>query len=105
MTWQILSAQGLHTWISNADSDVSCLELASGECKSLDQTLTGSELSITEALWLHVHLVLNDADVDAVAIGEEILDILLGGVEGEVTEMGGVWWLVWERELLTDGVT
>lgn len=93
------------TWIGNADSDVSSLELLSGEGNSLDQTITGTKLGITETLWLHVHLVLNNADVDAVASGEEVLDILLGGVEGKVTEMSGVWWLIWKRELLADGVT
>ena len=92
------------TWISNADSDVASLELGARESKSLDETLACAELGITEPLWLHLHLVLDDADVDAVASVEEVLDILLGGIERKVAEMGGIRWLIWEWELLADGV-
>jgi hypothetical protein len=93
------------TWISDADSDVTTLEIVSVEGQSLLDTLSGCKFGITEALWLHLQLVFNDSNTGALAASKEVLDISNGGVEREVAEMDGVWWLIRKRDFLADGVT
>lgn len=69
------------TWICDADSDVSALELRSGKRQSLDQAFPGAELCITEPLRFHFKFVFDDANIGAFAISKEIRHVSNGGVE------------------------
>lgn len=90
----------VHTGLSNADADVSALELRAGEVEGLLQAIECAELDVAEALGLAVELVLDDAHVGDLAAGEEVGDVALGRVEGEVAQVGGVRGLRGEGELL-----
>jgi hypothetical protein len=91
------------TRLSNADSDVAAHEggLCKGEC--LLQAVDCGELNVTEALGLHVKLVLDNANVGDLTSAKEGLDVGLGDIEGEVTEMGSVWGLVGHWKFLASG--
>lgn len=93
------------TWISDANSDISSLELRSVEGQSLLDAFSGCKLGVSETLWLHLQFVFDNADICALATGKEIGDIANGGIERKVTKVDSVRWLVWKWELLTDGVT
>jgi hypothetical protein len=80
----------VHTGLSNADADVSALELGAGKVESLLQAIEGAELDVAETLGLAVELVLDDADVGDLAAGKEVGDVALGRVEGEVAQVGSV---------------
>lgn len=92
--------EALLTRLRNADSDVSALELAAGEGEGLLQAVYRAELDVSESLGLAVELVLDDAHVGDLAVGEEVVDITLGGVEGEVAQVGCVRGLRGEGQLL-----
>jgi hypothetical protein len=94
----------IRTWVSNADSNIPSLELGLVESQSLLQSFQGSEFCITESLRLHLQLVFNDSDICTFTTGKEICDISNSGIEREISEMDGIGWLVWKRELLADGV-
>lgn len=90
----------IRTGLGDADAHVAALELGAGQVESLLQAVERAKLDVAEALGLAVELVLDDAHVGDLAVGEEVVDIALGGVEGEVAEMGCVRGLGGERELL-----
>ena len=69
------------------------------------QTIETSKLCISETLWLHLLLVLNDADIYALTTSEEIGDISNCGVEGKVSEMDCIRWLVGQWKFLANGVS
>lgn len=68
------------------------------------QSISGGELGITKPLGLHLHLVLDDADICAFAPSKEVGDIGDGGIKRKVSEMYGVRWLVWEGEFFANRV-
>jgi hypothetical protein len=90
----------VHTRFSNANPDISALELRARQSESLLQALNRAKLNVTEAFRLAVQLVLDNAHVRDLALGEEVVDIALGGVEGQVAQMGSVRGLRREGELL-----
>jgi hypothetical protein len=92
--------EDLLTRLRNADSDVSALELAAGEGEGLLQAVNRAELDVSESLGLAVELVLDDAHVGDLAVAEEVVDITLSGVEGEVAQVGCVRGLRGEGQLL-----
>jgi hypothetical protein len=98
----IQTARGL-TRFSNADSDVAAHERGLCEGESLLQAVNCGELNVTEALGLVVELVLDNANVGDLASAEEGLDIGLGDIEGEITEVGSVRRLVGHGEFLASG--
>ena len=75
---------GDYTWLCDADADISPLELRARQVKGLLQPLDGAELDIAEALWFAVQLVLDNAHVCDVTAAEEVIDVALGGIEGQV---------------------
>jgi hypothetical protein len=91
------------TRLSNANSDVAAHEggLCKGKC--FLQAVDCGEFNITEALGLHVKLILNDANVGDLTPAKEGLNVGLGDIEGEVTEMGSVWGLIGHRKFLACG--
>ncbi len=91
----------IHTGLGDADPDISALERRAGQVESLLQAIERAELNIAESLGLAIQLVLNDAHVGDLASAEEVVDVTLGSIEGEVAQVGSVWGLVGERELLT----
>jgi hypothetical protein len=95
----------IHTRISNTNSNISSLKRAAVEGQCLLQSIPGSKFCISKSLWLHFELVLDDSDVCAFTACKEIGDIANCSIEGKVAEMDSVGWLVWQRKLLTDGVT
>ena len=95
-----LDVEIVRTRLGNADPDISALEGRARQVESLLQAIKRAKLNITETLGLAVQLVLDNAHVSNLALGEEVLDIALGGVEGEVAQVGSVRGLRGERELL-----
>lgn len=69
------------TRISDADSDVTSLELAAIESKSLLQSIQCCEFCVTKTLRLHFQLVFDDSDICAFAAAEEIRDISYSCIE------------------------
>ena len=69
------------------------------------QTVSASELRITESLRLHLQLVLDNTNVSAFTSCKEIGDIANSGIEGKVSKMDGIRWLVGQWKLLTNGVS
>ena len=92
--------KGIHTGLRDADADVAALELGAGEVEGLLQTVERAELNVAESLGLAVQLVLDNAHIGNLAVSEEVVDITLGGVEGEVAQVSCVWGLGREGELL-----
>lgn len=101
-TWWY-EGSAVHTWFGDADSDISALELRAREVKSLLQALDGAKLDISEAFRLSVQLVLDNANVSDLAAGEEVVHVALGGVEGQIAQVGGIRGLGGEGELLAHG--
>lgn len=69
------------TRISDTDSNVTSLELTSIQCQCGLETFQRAKLCISEALWFHFHLVLNDTNIDTFAADKEFVDIADGGIE------------------------
>ena len=69
-----------HTWISDLDSDLSSLERLSVQGQGGLQTLKVLKLSVGKSLGTVLLAVLDDADIDDLAVGEEFGDGLGGGV-------------------------
>lgn len=74
----------LHTWISNADSYPAALELFSVEVQGFLESFKSAEFHIAEAFWFPVHFVLYNANAGDITSGEEVFDISVGSVEGQV---------------------
>jgi hypothetical protein len=94
-----------HTWVSNADSNVSSLELGSIESQCLFKPFQSSELCISEPLRLVELLVLNNSDIGYFAASKEIGNVSNCGIKRKVSEMNSIRWLIGKGEFLTDGVT
>lgn len=90
----------LRTGLGDADAHIAALELGAGQVERLLQAVERAEFDVAKALGLAIELVLDDAHVGDLAVGEEVVDIALGGVEGEVAQMGRVRGLRGEGELL-----
>lgn len=97
-------SKGRRTRLGDANADVAALELGTREVEGLLQAFDGAKLDVAEALGLAVKLVLDNAHVGDLAAAEEVVDVTLGGVEGQVAQMGSVWRLVGKGELLAHGV-
>jgi hypothetical protein len=83
-------ARTVLTWFSDTDTDVPALELCAGQVECLLQTIDGAKLDVAETLGLTIHLVLDNAHIGNLAVGEEVVYVTLGGVEGQVTQMSSV---------------
>lgn len=94
-----------HTWICNADSDVTSLKLRAIESQSLLQSIQSTKLRIAKPLGLHLKLVFDDSDICAFAVSEKIGDIANSGVERQVSQMDGIRWFIGQWKFLTDGVS
>lgn len=81
----------VRTWIGDADADVAALEALSLKLKRLLQAVDGGKLGITKSLGSHLSSVLDYADADDLAAGEEVGHGFLGRIVGEVAEVGSVW--------------
>lgn len=90
----------VHTRLGDANLDVTShkrrFSLRQGGFKAVE----GSKLDIAKALGLAVKLVLDNADVSDLAVGEETFNVDLGNIVGKVAEMCGVRRLVWKGQLL-----
>ena len=91
------------TGLSNADSDVTAHERGLCEGEGLLQAVNCGELDVAEALGLVVELVLNNANVGDLTSAEEGLNVGLGDIEGEVSEVSSVRGLVGHGKLLASG--
>lgn len=95
---------GIRTWIGNTDTDIAALEALSLELKRLLQAIDGGKLGVPEALGTHLGSVLDYANADDFAAGEEVGHGFLCRIVGEVAEVGSVGRLgrkfLWEFTLL-----
>lgn len=69
------------TRISNTDSNVTSLELSLVQSQGGLETFQRAKFCISESLGLHLHLVLNDANVDTFAADEKFVNIADSGIE------------------------
>lgn len=95
---------GVPTWIGNTDANVAALEALSLELKRLLQAVDGGKLGVPKTLGTHLSSVLDYADADDLAAGEEVGHGFLCRIVGEVAEVGSVGRLgrkfLWEFTLL-----
>ena len=80
----------LLTWLCNADTNISTLELRSICVQCLLQAFKTAKFHISKALGFAIHLVFNDANICNFALSEEILNIALCGVERQIAKMSSV---------------
>lgn len=92
------------TGLSNADSHIASGELRTAAIEGSNKTLTSAELDVSEALGAVVHLVADESHVGNIAVSEEVGDLSLGGIEGEVANVSGVRRLVGNGELGAAGL-
>lgn len=88
-----LSGEGgviVRTWIGDTDADIAALKALSLKLKRLFQTVDGGKLGIPETLGTHFSPVLDYANADDLAAGEEVGHGFLCRVVGEVAEVGSV---------------
>ena len=81
------------TWLGNTNSDVSTLELCAGQFKCLFQAIKRAELDVAETLWLPVQFVLDNAHIRDLTFSEEIVDVALGSIERQISQVSGIWGL------------
>jgi hypothetical protein len=70
------------------------------QLKCLFQAIKSAKLDIAEAFRLHLQLVLDNAYAGDFAASEEVAYVALGGIEGEVAQMGSIRGLGRQRKLL-----
>lgn len=99
-----LERSRLRTWIGDTDADIAALEALSLKLKRLLQAVDGGKLGVPEALGTHLSSVLDYANADDLAAGEEVGHGFLRRIVGEVAEVGSVGRLgrefLWEFALL-----
>lgn len=64
-----------HTWICNANANITISELCATQVKCLFQAFERSELDVAEALGLMLDLVFNDAHIRDFTTGKEVFNV------------------------------
>jgi hypothetical protein len=78
------------TRFGNTNPDVSALETGATQGQSRFQAFKSCEFNIAEAFGFSVKLVLHDANTCDLAVSEEILDVALCSIEGQIGQVSGI---------------